>query len=295
MPGRLRTSFRSGNLAEHLGLLLLKGVAAVAEVTRSEDVGLDAIATLLRRDDDGNCYAENSFLVQLKSASTKEIDYQGHELDWLVGQTQPMFIGLVSLDNAQISLYPTLFVNQAVFSLCAKKVAIRFGASDLPTGLIGQKWLPWRGEPDDGASVWLGEPLLEWTLKDLVNKEWVNDSYRILKSFLSVAEREIDLLSFGQFSVLNWTTNDVRSIDSQYGMMKGHPDELKSIAGRLTPGLNKMMLHAMSMGNDSGNEVMLSLIRLATVLRGIDVEIDPLGFFSKLPLALQQSDRDDAT
>ncbi len=29
MPGRLRSSFRSGNLAEHLGLLLLKGIAAV--------------------------------------------------------------------------------------------------------------------------------------------------------------------------------------------------------------------------------------------------------------------------
>lgn len=295
MPGRLRTSFRSGNLAEHLGLLLLKGIAAVAEVTRPEDVGLDAIATLLRRDDDGNCYAENSFLVQLKSASTKAIVYQGHELDWLVGQTQPMFIGLISLDNTRISLYPTLFVNQAVFSLCAKKVTIRFGASDLPTGLVGQKWLPWKGEPDDGASVWLGEPLLEWTLKDLVNKEWVNDSYRILKSFLSVAEREIDLLSFGQFSVLNWTTNDVRSIDSHYGMMKGHPDELKSIAGRLTPGLNKIMLHAMTMRNDSGKEIMLSLIRLATTLRGIGVEIDPLGFFSKFPLALQQPDSDDAT
>ncbi|NLS91164.1 MAG: hypothetical protein GXX96_03150 [Planctomycetaceae bacterium] len=46
MPGRRRSSFRSGDLAEHLGLLLLKGIAAVAEVARPEDVGLDAIATL---------------------------------------------------------------------------------------------------------------------------------------------------------------------------------------------------------------------------------------------------------
>jgi len=39
MPGRLRTSFRSGNLAEQLGLLLLRGIAAVADVPRTEDVG----------------------------------------------------------------------------------------------------------------------------------------------------------------------------------------------------------------------------------------------------------------
>jgi len=69
MPGRLRTSFRSGNLAEDLGLLLLKGIAAVADVPRTEDVGLDAIATLLRRASDGNCYAEDGFVVQLKSYS----------------------------------------------------------------------------------------------------------------------------------------------------------------------------------------------------------------------------------
>src|SRR5947209_6625730 len=102
MPGRLRSSFRSGNLAEDLGFLLLKGIAAVAEVARPEDVGLDAIATLLRRDPDGNCYAEDSFLVQLKAGSVTSISYEGHELMWLMAQTQPMFIGLVSLAHSQI-------------------------------------------------------------------------------------------------------------------------------------------------------------------------------------------------
>jgi len=34
ISGRLRTSFRFGNLAEHLGLLLLKGIAAVPELGR---------------------------------------------------------------------------------------------------------------------------------------------------------------------------------------------------------------------------------------------------------------------
>src|SRR5436190_24236421 len=104
MPGRIRSSFRAGNLAEHLGLLLLKGIAAVADVPRPEDVGLDAIATLLRPDDDDNYYADDSFVVQLKSASATSIKYKGHELQWLIGQSQPMFIGLVSLADSEISL-----------------------------------------------------------------------------------------------------------------------------------------------------------------------------------------------
>src|SRR5207245_6469360 len=100
MPGRLRTSFRSGNLAEHLGLLLLKGIAAVADVPRTEDVGLDAVASLLRRDEDGNCYAEDSFVVQFKSDSATTVDYRDHELKWLLAQSQPMFIGRVSLRHS---------------------------------------------------------------------------------------------------------------------------------------------------------------------------------------------------
>src|SRR5213593_2535807 len=103
MPGRLRTSYRSGNLAEHLGLLLPRGIAAVAEVARTEDVGLDAVATLLRRDPDGNCYAEDGFVVQLKSYSQTSIEYRDHELSWLLGQSQPMFIGRVLLPESRIS------------------------------------------------------------------------------------------------------------------------------------------------------------------------------------------------
>ena len=84
-----------------------------------------------------------------------------------LGQTQPMFIGLVSLDKSQISLYSTLFVNHAVLSLHAKKVAIRFGSSNLAPFFRGQKWLPWQSEADDRATVWLGAPVLQWTLSDL--------------------------------------------------------------------------------------------------------------------------------
>ncbi len=295
MPGRLRSSFRTGNLTEHLGLLLLKGIAAVAEVARPEDIGLDAIATLLRRDDDGNCYAEDSFVVQLKSESAKNLKYQGHELEWFVGQSQPMFIGLVSLANSQISLYPTLFVNHAVLALHARKVTVRFGASDLPPFFAGQKWAAWKGESDHGATVWLGEPLLRWTLSDLVDQDWAKRTYDTLKLFLAVAHREIELLSFGQCSVLEWSTNDASSIKSQSGMMKGHPDDLESLADRCAPCFHAIMLSAMSMPDDSGNSLMISLITLAAALRNIGVEIDPDNLFGKFFFALQnQSDTNNA-
>jgi len=281
MPGRLRTSFRFGNLSEHLGLLLLKGIAAVADVPRPEDVGLDAIATLLRRDEDGNCYAEDSFLVQLKSESVTSIDYEGHELEWLVGQTQPMFIGLVSLADARISLYSTIFVNHAVLALHAKKVTIRFGVSEIPGFLRGQKWLPWTMAGADTATVWLGVPVLQWALSDLANKSWSTRTYRTLKRFISVAQRERELLSFGQTSVLDWSTNNPGSIVSRSGFQKGSPDDFGALAERCAPGLNSLMLQAWSMRNDAGESLMLALINLAAALRNCGVVNDPHHIFGK--------------
>lgn len=289
MPGRLRSSFRSGNLAEHLGVLLLKGIAAVADVARPEDIGLDAIATLLRRDKDGNCYAEDSFLVQLKAVSATSIQYQDHELEWFLGQKQPLFIGRVSLANSQISLYPTLYVHHAVLSLHAKKVTVRFGASDLPPFFGGQKWGPWKDEADEGATVWLGPALVEWTLGDLVDHDWATRTYETLKRFISVACRELELLSFGQSSVLDWSTNDAASISSQSGMMRGLSDDLSSLADRCVPSLRAMMLRALWLPADTGNPLMLSLLRLVATLRDSGVEIDPGNMFGNIFIALKKS------
>src|SRR6266480_178580 len=148
MPGRLRTSFRSGNLAEHLGLLLLKGIADVADVPRTEDVGLDAVATLLRRASDGNCYAEDGFVVQLKSYSQTSIEYRDHELSWLLGQSQPMFIGRVSSDHSRISLCPTLRANQAALALDPRRMTIEFGRAE-----HSMEPYQWTGSGTEAATV----------------------------------------------------------------------------------------------------------------------------------------------
>ena len=50
MAGRRPGGFRRGDLNEELGILLLKSFATVATVPRAEDTGIDAIATLLRKD-----------------------------------------------------------------------------------------------------------------------------------------------------------------------------------------------------------------------------------------------------
>jgi len=293
MPGRLRRSFRSGNLAEHLGILLLKGLAAVADVPRPEDVGLDAIASLLRRDEDGNFYAEDSFVVQLKSDSATIIKYSNHELDWLLAQSLPMFIGLVSLKESRLSLYPTLNVNAAVLALHARKITIRFGKSELPAFFAGTDWSPWAGGPGDSATVWLGEPLLEWRLGDLADPNWSGSAYEILKCFLSLARREHELLVLGQCSNIVWSKNDRSSIRSASMMMKVHPGDLPSLAQHCKACLHALFMRGLSMPEQAGNALMIPLLSLTAALRELGVDIDEENLFAKFFVALRSGPSDN--
>lgn len=259
-------------------MFLLKGLAAVAEVARTEDVGMDAVAALLRRDQDGNLYAEDSFSVQFKSASTQTIAYDEHALLWLLDQSLPMFVGRVSLQESRLSLYPLINVNAAVFSLHARRATIRFGTSELPQ-LLGAP-LPWKGADGDEAIVWLGKPLLEWTPDQLTDSEWPELAYVVLKRFLGLARREYELISLKQSSLLTWDTNDPESIRSTLFMMKGHQDDLASIAERCTPGLRAIVMHAVAMPEQSANSLIAAAISLVAALRDIGIDIDSDELFS---------------
>ena len=82
MASQRHGGFLQGDLAEELGVFLLRSLAFVAPVPRMEDHGLDAIATLFRRDG-AMLVAEDSFYVQMKAASKRTIKYVGQQATWL--------------------------------------------------------------------------------------------------------------------------------------------------------------------------------------------------------------------
>jgi len=104
MPGAADTNLRRAYCQEDLGAVLLRGVAAVAPVPASQDVGIDTICTLLKPSGSRRLQAEGSFYVQLKARSVEEVIYSGDEIDWFCGLELPFFIGCVDLQTASISL-----------------------------------------------------------------------------------------------------------------------------------------------------------------------------------------------
>src|SRR5208282_5102428 len=104
MPGSRGRDWRGGDLAEGLGLELLRPFAFIAPVPRTEDIGIDAVATLFRRETD-KLFAEGSFLVQVKAVSRRKIEYTGEQMDWLRALTLPFYWMSVDLASTTVELW----------------------------------------------------------------------------------------------------------------------------------------------------------------------------------------------
>ena len=100
-------NLRRGNLAEDLGVLLLRHCAAVVQFPRTEDYGIDAIGTLLRPVSGRKVVPEDSFCVQFKAASIREVHFKLEKLLWLEDLELPFLIGSVDLELAKLDLYWT--------------------------------------------------------------------------------------------------------------------------------------------------------------------------------------------
>jgi hypothetical protein len=90
-------------------------------------VGLDAIATLLRFEGGKNLFAEDSFFVQIKAASVREVPYKADEMSWLRGLELPLFLGSVALHESAMSLYTCHNVSQALVMGGAKSPGLSHG------------------------------------------------------------------------------------------------------------------------------------------------------------------------
>ena len=200
MPGKTDTNLRAGALAEGVGREILRRFSAVATVPREEDVGVDAMCTLLRRDGRA-LFAEDSFGVQFKSASVREIRYEGHEARWLRKLDVPFLMGSVDLAASTLQLYSTenahaRYVHpRAEFDLVLcldapgrQPIANRCGLYDLGWEHAG---------PAGAARCWLGTPLLRCSFTEAASPGFAEHAYQRLKPWLEFSAESRRLRSYG--------------------------------------------------------------------------------------------------
>lgn len=218
MPGKQDRNLRRAYLQEELGIFLLRGLAAVAPVPRPDDVGIDAVATLLRADSPRNAIAEHSFYVQLKAASIKKMRFRNLEISWLNALRLPYFIGSVDLKCSCISLYSA-----------HKYFDATVGA---PTDDIELCLEP--AEPTvSKRRQWLGPPVLTWSAADLTDQTIIANSYTVLSSWVTKEQENIRLRQYRFFNRLAWSTNLPPTVDGRTMVGRSIDATLRDIAPHL--------------------------------------------------------------
>ena len=255
MTAQRLASFRSGDLNEELGLLLLKAFAVVAPVPRQEDVGLDAVATLMRRSE-RMLIAEDSFYVQLKSSSIRKIEYKGeHEVKWFRELQLPLFIGSVDRTTFQINLYPAHNARVAILSGENSPITMCLDAAS-----------------QEDKVIWLGEPLLTWTIVELNSDDFGEKAYSLLKQYLAHEQKNLGHGDIRTVGMLFWKTNElVTQSGYQIHNLRFERQETVSTIQSIRQPLLKVAL-AMQMEKDvEGSEKMLRFLEHI-----IDVRIEAM-------------------
>jgi hypothetical protein len=263
MVGRRHKDFRSGDLSEEMGVLLLKGIAAVATVPRPEDVGIDAIATLLREGPQRMLVAENSFYVQLKAFGKKKVIYVGHEVRWLEALRLPFFLGVVRMNEAALDLYATHRLSQVLLEKAWEEIHLYFEPTDEVRG------------GSDRRFAHIGPPLLSWSMHELANPDFSSRAYSILKPYLDTEQRNIEYRPIGYLENIHWETGQPPDCESGQTLLGSVSDEYAlRVMRSMAPHLSAFYLRAMARNDREGLELYL---RLANHMREAGFDPDPGG------------------
>src|SRR6266567_6613098 len=214
MPGRRHADFRSGDLPEGLALELFRPIAFVAPTTRPDDFGVDAVATLFRREN-RLLYAERSFLVQVKAASERKVKYAGRAIDWFRNLELPLYFLKVDLKTCTSMLYaPSRATRHANFR-DRKEISLLF--NDSPATLKG-----------DGLSAGFGAPILRWTAENAQDKAFCRNAYEVFSCWIELDTLAIHSRRFGIARQIEWETNRMPKAQEHATILQG-PEDMPTI------------------------------------------------------------------
>lgn len=226
-------NLRSGDISEQLGMLLLQNVALVAPIPRTEDVGIDLVATLLRDFDNIRYIAEDSFFVQIKSESVKEIKFNEEQVKWLIALELPFFIASVNKKNSSIALYSTYHINDVLVTNPNRTeivlelngvVNTGFDCSDVNTSI----------------RIPLGPKIISWSLNTVSNNEnFQNKFYKLLKSHIILMKKGIESRRVGVIGMALWKANKEPRV---WGTKIKHTPKTIEQEEIMAPYLNSFML-----------------------------------------------------
>ena len=197
MPGKITKNLRKGHLSEDIGVSFLRNFSAVAQVRQEDDIGIDAVATLLKPNGKF-LYAEESFTVQIKSASIKKINYDEQQLDWLMEQDLPFFVMIVDKEEGEIKMYTT----NPIFGLFTHDTNTATLILDEEPNHPHQRITT----NDRHSDIILGPPILIASERDARTDELIEKIYSLLKNWISSEISQIGFRKLKHSRLAEWET-----------------------------------------------------------------------------------------
>lgn len=204
MPARRGKNFRSGDLAEQLGLYLLQSVALVAPVPRTEDIGIDVVCTLISEYDQYSYLAEDSFYVQIKSGSVREIEYSDVGVQWLTNLKLPLFVAVVDKSETKVSIYTCKRLYDAIALKKDRKEIKLILAENKNENIFDLV-------DEEQTDIFLGPPIVEWKLSNLMNEETKIKTlfFNVMKEHIRIIHEAMELYTIGCGTSYVWKTNEM--------------------------------------------------------------------------------------
>jgi hypothetical protein len=175
---------------------MLQGIAAVAPVPRPEDVGIDAICTLLESAaaPSRSLLARETFAVQLKASSVPYQELKPQEVEWLLRLELPLFIGVVSIATAELRLHT---LNNLVQHLHLTQ------AAKYPNGIAIELVLGSYSGPN--RSVHVGAPVACWTLSEAKDRR--DTIVAVMRKWCELEQLNLRLRSLDSGEFYRWESN----------------------------------------------------------------------------------------
>lgn len=177
MAGRRDRNLLSGDLNEDLCLLMLRDLAAVAPFRRQDDFGIDAVCTLYR-EEGRELLPEDSFAVQIKSASVRELELTARHVEWLRSVDIPMFHAMIDRKTATLEMYSYEWLH--VHEIDGAVTLTVDPGDDSGRAVGGSTPGLLTREP---TKIWLGPPFLTLSLADIGDADYRRARYEVLKAW----------------------------------------------------------------------------------------------------------------
>lgn len=308
MPGKLDANLRSGFLAEDFGALLMRCIGAVAEVSRTEDFGIDAFWTLLHQETARRLVVLDTAYVQLKAVSVKKITAENTgDREWLTGLKLPFYYGVVTRPGRGLEPKLDLYTSHLLHDELAMRKQLRFIGvcfnpqdATYPThrwhqdynnagedGSNPEGWYPenhllnFDHERDLGELIreveigflWLGPPILTLTQSSFESDEERQRCFDIIDYWNKLELQNRSLAHLRCVNRARWNENELPHSIWDISQPADRQDYLQT----LSPSINAMLMeHVVKKCTDETFEKAVEAYEFVVSLDGATLDVERL-------------------